>query len=266
MAARFVKVMRVRFPLPHGTVDVPRLLAALTGDAGTPRGRRDHKAGAGEAGRAPLPPRAEKADDSSVVVVRDDRMAVEDRGREQLAQTEFGLKAPPAKPRNRRSKSDESLSVGTIAATMAGVIVVSFAGTALLPSILTRDPVESTTIAIAPPAVQRPPDARPVQLPAPDLPAPASTDAKSVAKTAPVLRTTSVPSAKQAGGRTAGPTDLTAAEKAAVARGREDLQNTAAVAAPRRPATTRPALTAEEKAAVERGLRELEKAAGEAKQ
>jgi len=237
MAARFVKVMRIRFPLPHGTVDVPRLLAALNGDAGAPRVVRDHKAGAGEPRREPLPQRAEKADDSSVVVVRDDRMAGEERGREHLVQTDAGLKAPPAKPRKRRSTSDESLSVGTIAATMAGVIVVSFAGTALLPSILTRDPIASTTIAIAPPAVQP----HPTELPAPGLPAPASNDAKSVATTAPVLRPTSVPPARQAGGRTA------------------------AVAAPRRPATTRSALTAEEKAAVERGLRELEKAAGQTK-
>ncbi len=251
MAARFVKVMRVRFPLPHGTVDVPRLLAALDRDAGAPRVVRDHKAGAGEPRREPHPQRAEKADDSSVVVVRDDRRTDKERRREQPVQADAGLKAPPAKPRKRRSKSDEFLSVGTIAATMAGVIVVSFAGTALLPSILTRDPIEATTIAIAPPAVQpRPPeqvgaiqpvpDARPVQQPAPELPAPASNDAKSLATTAPALRTTSVPAAKQAGGRTA-------------------------VAAPRRPATTRSALTAEEKAAVERGLRELEKAAGQAK-
>ena len=253
MAARFIKVMRIRFPLPPGTVDVPGLLAFLNGDAGAPRVLRDHKAGAGEASRAPPSPRAAKADDSAVVVVRDDRIAGEDRVREQLVESDSGLKAPPAKPRKRRSKPDESLSVGTIAATMAGVIVVSFAGTALLPSILTRDPVESTTIAIAPPAVRPPstgqigairpsPDARPVQLPSPDGPAPASNDAKSVAATAPVLRSTSVPPARQAESRTA------------------------AVAAPPRPATARSALTAEEQAAVERGLRELEKAAGQAKE
>ena len=205
MAARFVQVMRIRFPLPFGAVDVPRLLAAADGGAGTQHVLGDHKA------------------------------VAEDRGRAQSVQADSGLKAPPAKPRKRRSKSDKSLSVGTIAATMAGVIVVSFAGTALLPSILTRDPVRSTTIAIAPPAVQpRQTDARPIPPPAPELPAPAADDAKTTAAIAPALRPSSVP------------------------------RSTAAVAAPRRPATARPALTAEEKAAVERGLRELEKAPGQA--
>jgi len=273
--------------------DGPYPLPALNRNAGTPRVLRDHKAGAEVHGHAPLPPRRENSDDSSVPVLRDDRMVVEDRGREQRVQADAGLNESPAKPRNRRRKSDESLSVGTIAATMAGVIVVGFALTALLPSILTRDGVDSTATAVAPPAsvepfqteqfgaIQPVPGPDPAQQPAPVQPAPVSNDSTSVAKTAPVLKTGSVPSEKQAGGRVTGAevlvpnagkgaatgrTDLTAAEKAAVARGLKELKNTAAINAPRRSATTRSALTEEEKAAVERGLRELEKAAGQAKQ
>jgi hypothetical protein len=53
---------------------------------------------------------------------------------------------------------------------------------------------------------------------------------------------------------------LTAEETAAVNRGLEALQKSAAAEAPPpRSAPNRPALTAEEQAAVERGLRELEK-------
>jgi hypothetical protein len=65
-----------------------------------------------------------------------------------------------------------------------------------------------------------------------------------------------VPAGKAATSRTA----LTAAEKAAVARGLKELEIAAANKTPPRSALNRFALTEEEKASVERGLQELEKA------
>jgi hypothetical protein len=59
---------------------------------------------------------------------------------------------------------------------------------------------------------------------------------------------------------------LTAAERAAVARGIQELENPFGINAPRLLAPRRPVLTDEEKAAVARGLRELEKGVGQAKQ
>jgi hypothetical protein len=232
------------------------------------------------------------------MVLRDDMMVVGDREREPLVQADAGSNGPPAKPRTRRRRSDESLSVGTIAVTMAAVIIVGFGFTAFLPSILKRDGVGSTATLTTPPApVQPPPPVQPTQseqfgatppfrdpglaqLPAPvpsDLDLhPESYKAWSLTNLAPALRTGIVPSEKQAGGgatggalvpgagKAAGRTALTAAEKAAVDRGLQELETKAAINAPARPTSTRFALTDEEKAAVERGLRELEKAAGQA--
>jgi hypothetical protein len=192
----------------------------------------------------------------------------------------------------RSRNRDDSISDKTIVAITAAWVVASFAFTALLPSILTRPNVDFTALPISPAPVQpaqiepfgviKPvPDPGPAQLPAPVLPAPAASDSTSAAKTAPAFNSTgSVTSEKQADGpvtgaevlvRSAGKAAasrpvLTAAERAAVARGRQELENTDAIDAPRRPAPTRPSLTDEEKAAVARGLRELEKAAGQAKQ
>ena len=327
MAAHLAKVFHVRLKLQEGATNGPHPFAAFNKDAGTPRVVRDEKTSADEPGPAPAfatsqlppspvglrrtsregtpePPRAKTADDSSVLVLRDDQMAGEDRGSEPPRQTDSGLSEWAAKPRKRQSNPDETLSIGTIALTMAAVIVVGVAFTALLPSILTRDAVETaatviTTTSPQPPieqfgAVQPAPApaplpaaaplpapavlapapnatasaakaaAAPAPLPAPALPAPAPNASASAAKTAPALRA-SVPPERPVVANATGGINMTAAEKAAVARGLAELQNTVAVNAPR-PAPARPGLTAEEKAAVERGLRELEKEAGPAKQ
>jgi hypothetical protein len=201
-------------------------------------------------------------------------MAVEGRIREQLIQTDFGLKAKP----HRLYKA--------IIAITAAVIVIAFGYTALLPSMFTRSGVDPTLTGTLPapihptqiePFADLEPVPVPEQLTAPAPPAPVSNDSTSVAKTAPVLdQPGNVPSAQQAGGRVRGAevivsgaakgaaanrTALTAAEQAAVARGLKELEKTAAIDAQPRPAPNRFALTEAEKASVERGLRELEKAA-----
>jgi hypothetical protein len=252
---------------------------AATSDDSTVAALRALTAGPQEHRQGPLPPRAAASDDSSIVVLRDDEMVAEDRGREQRLQTDAGLNGLLAKPRERRSHPDERLSIRDIALTMAAVIVVSLAATAFLPSLLLGDIVDPPPpLAAAPPPVEPPPIeqagvaepaavAPAVQPPAPAPRATASSDSKSAAQTTPALRA-AIPPEKQAGGRVTatGRNDLTAAEKAAVARGLSELKSTAALTTPRRPAATRPALSDEEKAAIERGLRELEKDAGQAKQ
>jgi len=282
MAARLVKVFHVRLNLGNEAANEPHPLAALTRGADT---LRYHKASAEEHGQASLRPRAETSDDSSVRVLRE--MVAEDRGREPPVQTDIESNSSPAKSRSRRGKSDESLSVVTIAVTMAAVITIGFAFTALLPSILTRGVVESATALVTSPAVTQPaqpepvvaippaPAPRAVEPPANAPPAPLPNTAESVAKAAPALRGSGAPEKQVAGrategalvpdaGKAAGRSALTAAEKGAVDRGLQELENKAAINAPPRPASTRFALTEEEKAAVERGLRELEKAAGQA--
>jgi hypothetical protein len=228
-------------------------------------------------------------DDSSIVVRRDDRIAVEEKIREQLIQTDVGLKASPAKP-HRLKDPDQSVSYKAIIAITAAVIVIAFGFTALLPSMFTRSGVDPTLTGTLPapihptqiePFADLEPVPVPEQLPAPAPPAPVSNDSTSVAKTAPALdKPGNVPSAQQAGGRvrgaegivsgaakgeTANRTALTAAEQEAVARGLKELEKTAAINAQPRPAPNRFALTEAEKASVERGLRELEKAAKQAK-
>jgi hypothetical protein len=191
-------------------------------------------------------------------------------------------------PRNRQDPDDEHIRTGTIIRIAAAVIVLGLGFTVLLPSIFTRDPVESTVTLTTSPAAAVPaqtaqsgatqpvPDSRPIPSPPAAATAPASNDATSVAKTAPALRGTNAAEVQADGratgralvpngGTAAGRLALTAEEQAAVTRGLQALEKRPAVSAPRRPASTRPALTAEEQAAVERGLRELEKTAGQAK-
>jgi hypothetical protein len=284
VAARLVKVFHVRLDLGEVAEGGPHPLAALNREVGAARvlreqrALRNEKARAQEPAPAPIPPQAETPDDSAVMGNRDEKTVAVDRKRGEYVEPIL-LDEPPSIWRRRQSEPDERLderlSVGTIAVTMAAVIVVCFGITALLPAILTRDAVDSATTDVGSPVSVPLPQFGEVQAPAPDLPA---RDAQS----APVLRTTSVPSrvppANQVASRTAGAdvpsagkaaatslANLAAAEKAGATRGRDDLKTTAtaAVAPPRRPAR-RPALTDEEKAAVERGLRELEKTAGQA--
>jgi hypothetical protein len=151
-------------------------------------------------------------------------------------------------------------------ATLIGAVAVTVAnGTlpALFSFIVTRPSIDrtQTPIGSAAPfgqpevaqsgAIETVPAPRPAQLPAPIPSAPVSNDSSSGAKTAPVLdKTGSVPPA-QAGGRVTAAevfvpaaekglmpwrTALTAAEKAAVARGLKELENTAANSTPAAPA------------------------------
>ena len=288
MADRFARDSHLRLHILDGEGHAPGSLAAPDGDAGTARVLRDPKAGAEARPRTRLPPYTENLDDSSIVVRRDDRMAVEEKIREQLIQTDVGLKASPAKP-HRLKGPDQSVSYKAIIAITAAVIVIAFGFTALLPSMFTRSGVDPTLTGTLPtpihptpiePFADREPVPVPEQLPASAPPAPVSNDSTSVAKTAPVLdKLGNVPSAQQAGGPVRGAevivsgaaraaasrTALTAAEQEAVARGLKELEKTAAINAQPRPAPNRFALTEAEKASVERGLRELEKAAKQAK-
>jgi hypothetical protein len=278
--------------------------------------RRDDEAGTDEYAGAPPPPRAETADDTSIQALRDDqthaaeldpslppreknsdrvtkflnndKIVIEELEREHKFKMALGLSKQANRP---KYSDDEYISTKTIIRIAAAVIVLGLAFTAILPSLLTRNPVESTVELVtspstAPPAqteqrsVAQPiPGPRPAQAPRAAPAAPASN--ASVAKTAPALRgsaPTDVPADDRAkeqvllpsAGKAAGRTALTAAEAAAVNRGLEALQKSAATkeppspvtnAPPPRAASGRPALTAEEQAAVERGLRELEKTA-----
>ena len=233
---------------------------------------------------APVPPPA-KTSEHVAKLPRNDKIVIEELERDHKFRMATGL----AKQVNRPEYSDdEYISTKTIIRIAAAVIVLGLAFAAILPSLLTRDPVESTAALITPsppapparaepPSVAQPvPDPRPAQAPEAPPPAAASNEATSAAKTAPVLRSsapTDVPADGGAtevllpsAGKAAGRTPLTAEEAAAVNRGLEALRKSAATKAlPPRSAPNRPELTAEEKAAVERGLRELEKS-GQTKQ
>ena len=267
---------------------------------------RDHNAGTDEYARAAVPARSEtsadtiaeerrepslspppnSSEDAPTEVNRNDKIVIEELEREQ----QFRAALASSLKAGNRADQHERLETRTIIRIAAAVIVVGLGFTALLPSILTRDPVAPTVTLTTPPASAAPAqteqvgvaqpaiEARPELPPAapPPVPAPQSKEAASVAKAPPVLRGSNTPDVQaDAGAATevpapnAGKADgglaLTAAEKEAVTRGLQELEKSAAVAAPSRTASTRPQLTDEEKAAIERGLRELEKTAGQAK-
>jgi hypothetical protein len=252
-------------------------------DAGTTRVPRDHDAHADAHEYAPPPPQAEDSDDGSIRVHRDDRMAVEDE-LAPLFQTDIGQAdsapdEPSAKPRRRRRESDESLSIRTIALTMAAVIAVGFGFTALLPSMFTRPAVDSTTVITTSPPLPRPAPVQPEQVvtvppaPAPSPvqpqaapPAPSPVQPQAAAPPAPALN----PVREQAAAPPApAPSNTKAVARAAPvvterASGSEEKQ-----VAPRElrdslipgTATGRITLTAAEKEAVERGLQALKNSA-----
>lgn len=123
---------------------------------------RDDRARAEAKGPASDPPRAAKSDDSSIAVLRDEKLAVEDRKREENVQPIL-LDEPRAKWRKRDSEPDEPLSIRAIAVTMAAVIVVGFAFTLSLPSILTRGGAETTATITPPPSPVQPPPVQPTK-------------------------------------------------------------------------------------------------------
>ena len=266
------------------------------------------QAGTEEYARAPLPPHTNPSDNGSISIQRDDEAVTEEPSEPPLSPSPTSSEDGAAEvlrnakivieelereprhayrpPRSRRDPDDEHISTGTIIRIAVAVIVLGLGFTALLPSVLTRDPVQSTVTLTtsSPPAQAAPAQTEqagatqpvlppPAQLPeAAPLP-PAPDDVASVAKTTPALRGSSTPAAQGEDRATTqvpvvntGGLALTAAEKAAVTRGLQELEKQAAVnPPPRSRAPTRPQLTDEEKAAVERGLRELEKTAGQAK-
>jgi hypothetical protein len=216
------------------------------------------------------------SEDGPAEITRDDKIVIEDLEREHEFRAAL---ASSVKAGNRLARQHDRLETGTIIRIAAAVIVVGLGFTALLPSILTRDPVAPAVSLTTPAAPAAPAQAKQLgaaqpaaeprpELPpavAPPVPAPASKDATSVAKAPPVLRGSNTPDV-QGNGRAAAQAAMPNSGKAAVTRGLQELEKQAAVATPPRPrAAARPQLTDEEKAAVERGLRELEKAAGQAK-
>jgi hypothetical protein len=239
--------------------------------------RNDH-AITEERSESSLSPPRESSEDAAAELRRNAELIIEELEREpQFART-------PAS--NRRNPDDERLSTGTIVRIAAALIVLGLGFAALLPSALTRDTIEPamTLTTSTPPELAEPAQTEhvgavhPVLAPRPSQPtevvepAPTPDDFASVVKTTPALRGSGAFEERGEGrapeevlvpraGKGAGRTPLTAAEKAAVMRGLQELEKRAAVATPRLPAPTRPRLTAEEKAAVERGLRELEKTA-----
>jgi hypothetical protein len=279
---------------------------------------RDDNAGTDEYARAAVPPRTETSADTSIDVLRNDATVDEERREPSLSPPSKSSDEAPAEVTrdekiviedlerehqfraalassvqagNRLKHQHERLETGTIIRIAAAVIVVGLGSTALLPSILTRNPVGptvtlTTSSAPAEPAqTEQVGGAQPVREPRPELPAaappvpaPPSKNATSVATAPPVLRGSNTPEvqgearptaqfAVPDAGKTDGGLALTAAEKAAVTRGLQELEKQAAVTTPPPPrprAPGRPQLTDEEKAAIERGLRELEKTAGQA--
>jgi hypothetical protein len=236
--------------------------------------------------RAPsLSPTQENAEDGATEAPRNDKIVIEDLEREHQFRMAVGLMAKA----RTRVDADERLDTKTIIRLASAVIVVGLGFTALLPSILTRDPAQATLTLTTPPApaptapaqpeqasVAQPAAAPPASPPQPVQAAPTPNDVASNAKSTPALRGSSAPAAQgeaRATTQLLGPNTgndggltLTAAEKAAVTRGLQELEKRAAVTPPPRPrAPARPPLTDEEKAAIERGLRELEKTAGQGK-
>jgi hypothetical protein len=192
---------------------------------------------------------------------------IEDLEREHQFRTAVGLMA---KARNR-AHADETLDTRTIIRIAAAVIVLGLGSTALLPSILTRDPVESTVTLTTSPAIAEPaqpkqvgaaqpapePRADPLPAAAPAAPAVAAPVAAAAAVAPPAAAATPVPAPPS--------NEATSVAKAPpILRGSNtpDLKSE-----PR--ATTQSAgkadggiaLTAAEKAAVTRGLQALEKRA-----
>jgi len=256
-------------------------------DDGSIKSLRDDNTGTDERRDAPFSPPPKNSEDGPAKVLRHDKIVLEDLEREHQFRAAL---ASSVEAGNRLVHRQERLETGTIVRIAAAVIVVGLGFTALLPSILTRSPVEPAATLTTSPAVAEParteqvgaaqpapeplPDPLPAAAPAaavPPVPAPPSNDAMSVAKAPPVLRGSNTPDVQgearattQSAGKADGGIALTAAEKAAVTRGLQELEKRAAVTPPRRTASARPQLTAEEQAAVERGLRELEKTAGQA--
>jgi hypothetical protein len=280
-----------------------------TSDGSAIKVLRDHKAGTDDYARAAVPPRTETSADTVAEerrepslspppksseegpadALRNEKIVIEDLEREHQFRAAL---ASSVEAGNRLVHRQERLETRTIVRIAAAVIVVGLGFTALLPSILTRNPVEPTVTLTTSPAVAQPvqteqvgaaqpapepradplPAAAPPAAAAPRAPALPSNDATSVAKAPPVLRGSNTPDVQgeprattQSAGKADGGLALTAAERAAVTRGLQELEKRAAVAEPRRAPSARPQLTAEEQAAVERGLRELEKTAGQAK-
>ncbi len=249
----------------------------------SPLKRSDDNTGIDERRDASFSPPPKTSEDDPAEVIRRDKIVIEDLEREHQFRTAL---ASSVEAGNRMAHRNEHLDTGTIIRIAAAVIVVGLGSAALLPSILTRNPVGPTVTLTTPPAPVAPAqteqaiatqptaEPRPDPLPtaAPPVPAPASNNTASVAKAAPALRGSSPPDVQgeprattPSAGKADGGIALTAAEKAAITRGLQELEKTAAVTTPSRSASARPRLTDEEKAAVERGLRELEKTAGQAK-
>ena len=231
---------------------------------------------------APVPPPA-KNSEHGAKLPRNDKIVIEELERDHKFRVATGLAKQVTSP---KYSDDEYISTKTIIRIAAAVIVFGLAFTAILPSLLTRNPVEYTAGVItpapsAPPAeAQLPSVAQPLPGPPPAqapevLPPEAASNEATVAETAPALSDsapTDVPADGGAreqvllpsAGKAAGRTPLTAEETEAVNRGLQALAKGAATKGPPRSAPGRVALTAEEQAAVERGLRELEKS-GQAK-
>ena len=295
---RSIKVQRNDKPISEERREPSLSPLKKSPDDGFIKAPRDDNTGVGERRDARLsPPRPKNSEEGPAKVIRNDKIVVEDLEREHDFRTAL---ATSVEAGNRLVHRQERLETGTIVRIAAAVIVVGLGFTALLPSILTRNPVEPTVTLTTSPAVGGPAQtervgiAQPVieprldpqpaaappaaavaaapPVPAPPVPAPPSNAAASVAKAPPVLRGSNTP-VVQGESRAATPSvakadgglALTAAEKAAVTRGLQELEKRAAVTPPRPRAPARPQLTADEKAAIERGLRELEKTAGQAK-
>lgn len=251
---------------------------------------RDHDAGTDEYGRTPLLLQDEIPDDGASKVRRDDKPVGDERLEPSLSAPRETLDEARVRPHDKivleelerehqfkaalglmaktrsRPRADETIDTRTIIRVAAAVIVLGLGFTALLPSILTRDPADPTVTlttsappalaapaqteqtAVAPPVPAPPPAPLPTVAPAPApvapapnaQAAPAPKDIASVAKTTPALRGTNAPAALAQsraterasisdGGKAAGGLALTAEEKAAVARGLQALEKQAPV-------------------------------------
>lgn len=286
-----IKVARNDKPIAEERREPSLSLPLKSSDDGSIKAPREDNIGIGD---APLSPPPKTSEDGPAKVLRNDKIVIEDLEREHEFRAAL---ASSVEAGNRLVHRQERLETGTIVRIAAAVIVVGLGFTALLPSMLTRNPVEPTLTLTTSPAVAEParteqvgaaqpasesrsdplPAAAPAAAAPPAaaaaaVPAPPSNAATSLAKAPPVLRGSNTPDVQgeprataQSAGKAEGGIALTAAEKAAVTRGLQELEKRAAGAAPRRTVSARPQLTAEEQAAVERGLRELAKTAGEAK-
>ena len=234
--------------------DANRPLGAESVDETTRPILHDDEALVEDPGNAHLAFGAHRVDETTPLVPRNDDSLVEGRrDAGPLRSLPSNRSATKLRKTRGNRRDDSRLSSGTLLAITAFLILESVAIVSVLPSILTRPSLDSTaaprnlSAPVQPLPTEQPDIGVPAPVVAPALPLPVSSEAKAVTKAAPVSDEED----------TMAPADRKAADRSGAAEIR--------VPSARGDRTTRSTLTEEEKAAVARGIQELEREAAQAK-